>query len=169
MNKKYPPRIVPVSEIPKAVDAPCHRAGDDLIGIFRVCTQLERICTDDDGIGLSAVQIGVPWKLFVANYKDHYKYLVNCEYIPATGEVKSIEGCLSLRTESGALRRFEVKRHEIVVVRGKELVVTDGGLELRDFLKTMTGLYSIVYQHEIDHQFQRERMIDMIGTEIELS
>src|SRR5581483_11853044 len=109
-------------------------------------------------------------KLFIVLHQDkkeyYYKYLLNCEYNGDGEKGKSIEGCLSLRTEEGNLRRFEVRRYPKVTVTGKELVITDNGLELKDLNETLDGLYSIVYQHEIDHQ--NDTLISDIGVEVEL-
>lgn len=160
------PKIVAVADIPRAEDVPT----DNLINVFRVCTQMERVCTDNDGIGLSAVQVGIPWKLFVVLYNDKreslYRYFLNCTYQGSGDKVKSIEGCLSLRGKDGGLRRYEVMRFPIISVTGKELVVTTAGLELKDVNLTLDGLYGIVHQHEIDHH--NGVLISDIGVEVEL-
>jgi peptide deformylase len=168
MKKNQPPlKIVPIEDIPKAGDVPT----ENLIDVFRICTQMEKICTDNDGIGLSAVQVGIPWKLFIVLHDEkkkgyYYKYLLNCEYAGHGDKGKSIEGCLSLRNSEGNLRRFEVSRFPNVIVTGKELAITDKGLELKDLKIALDGLYSIVYQHEIDHQ--NGILISDIGVEVEL-
>lgn len=167
-KKNQPPlKIVPIEDIPKSEDVPT----DNLIDVFRICTQMEKLCTDSDGIGLSAVQVGIPWKLFIVLHEEkktgyYYKYLLNCEYAGSGDKAKSIEGCLSLRNSEGNLRRFEVERFLNVTVSGKELVITDKGLELKDLKTTFAGLYAIVYAHEIDHQ--NGILISDIGTEVEL-
>lgn len=157
------PSIVPVSDIPKGEDVPT----DNLIEVFRVCTQLERICHDKEGVGLSAVQVGIPWKLFVTLHKGrHFRYFLNCDYAGVGEKKKSIEGCLSLRTSDGSLRRFELDRFDTIKLTGQELVVTDKGLELKQLDDTVGGFEAIVCQHEIDHH--RNVLISDIGVEIEL-
>lgn len=155
------PKIVAVSDIPLAQDAPT----DNLIELFRVCTQLERVCQDNHGAGLAAVQVGIPWKLFVVLRDTGYDYFVNCEYDGLGEKKKSIEGCLSLRDEKG-LRRFEVDRYPTIWLKGKKLIVTDAGLELQDVNKVVEGFHAIVCQHEIDHH--RNLLISDIGKEIEI-
>jgi peptide deformylase len=61
MKFNEPLKIVPVVDIPKAKDVPL----ESLMDIFRLCTKMEKICDVNDGIGLSAVQVGVPWNLFI--------------------------------------------------------------------------------------------------------
>lgn len=167
--------IVPLSEIPKAEPVPL----DNPLEVYKVCLQMEKICTAKKGVGLSAPQVGIPWKLFlmlVDPKQQHYRYMVNCEYKPVDGTetVKSIEGCLSLLDEEGQFRRFEVERYQTIDVEGLELRChpdlhfhTHSAVYNLDDEFSQTPL-TIVIQHEIDHQFQRDKMIDKIGTEIEL-
>src|SRR5579859_2513469 len=100
--------IVSVEKIPKGENVPL----DTPLETFKICKKLEKICRDHDGIGLSAVQVGYPLKLFImlvnhGKYKS-FRFFANCEYLPV-GEQKipnSLEGCLSLTK-----RYFEVKDH----------------------------------------------------------
>ena len=164
--KPKPISIVPVTDIPQAVEVPT----DNLLSIFRTVTQMEQLCNAQNGIGLSAVQVGIPWKLFVVQRGTGYEYYVNCEYSGIGEKAKSIEGCLSLKDEQGQLRRFEVDRYAAVLVKGKQLKVTDTpALVLEDVNRVEHDLYAVVFQHEIDHFSGREKMIDVIGIEIELS
>jgi peptide deformylase len=166
MGKTAPLSIVPVKDIPKAVDVPTN----NLLDVFRLITKMEAICTAQNGIGLSAVQVGIPWRLFIVQRGLGYEYYLNCEYNGTGEKMKSVEGCLSLRDSLGNLRRFEVDRYQTVTVKGKRLRISDSpSLVLEDVNMTEKDLYAVVFQHEIDHQFQRERMIDVIGTEIEFS
>lgn len=165
--------IVPLDQIPLAQDVPT----ENVIEIFKVITRLEALLLKKEGIGISAVQAGIPWKLFIVHRqnsigKSPLEYYINCEYTPTESKEKitSIEGCLSLLNINGNSRRFEVQRYLEVLVTGKRLRITDtSDLVLEDFKKTEKGLYAIVFQHEIDHQFQRNKMIDLIGTEIDFS
>jgi peptide deformylase len=155
--------IVSVEDIPLAVETPV----DDLFNLFRVITAMEQICTIQDGIGLSAVQVGIPWKLFIVKRNDEYEYYVNCEYDGIGEKEKSIEGCLSLRDSFGNLRRFEVDRYPSILLKGKQLKVLDSSLILEDVDRLEVDLYSVVFQHEIDHH--RNVLISNIGKEIEFS
>ena len=167
--------IVPVKDIPKASPVPL----DDPLDVYKVCSQMEKVCSEAGGVGLSAVQVGVPWNLFlilVDNKAKHYRYMVNCEYTPVDEDdrVKTIEGCLSLLNEEGEFRRFEVMRYRAVNVEGLELRCSPdlhfhnhSAVYNLDDEHSQTPL-AIVVQHEIDHAYQRDKMIDAIGTEIEL-
>jgi peptide deformylase len=163
MKFKEPINLVPVQDIPKAQDVPL----DNLMDIFRLCNKLEVICEKNNGIGLSAVQVGIPWKLFIIKRNRHYEYYVNCDYEGSGEKLKSLEGCLSIKKENNEYRRFEVERYSLVKITGKQLIVSGTpSLILQDVNTTEKELYSIVFQHEIDHS--RDILISTIGREIEI-
>lgn len=155
--------IVPVDKIPKGENVPI----DDLLGIFRYGVHMQNLCVSLDGIGLSAVQVGIPWNFFVINNEKEGGFFLNCTY-NGIGEKDqdSIEGCLSLRNEQGELRRFSVKRYKKIQVKGQKLVVQQGDPQfiLEEFDREYDGLFSVVFQHEIDHAFGI--LIEDIGEEI---
>lgn len=135
------------------------------VDLFRLANQMESICEQNKGIGLSAVQVGVPWNFFILNRDSKFEYYFDCSYEGNNDLIDSIEGCLSLKNENGTFRRFQVKRHSEVAIKGSRLVESrEGKIILEPFKKKETGLYSIVFQHEIDHSFGI--LISQIGKEI---
>jgi len=154
-------KLVDLKDIPTSTKNPLDHMGP--VDVFKICNQMEKVCRDNNGIGLSAVQIGLPWDMFVINRNESYEYYLNCKYEPSGDLIHSVEGCLSLLDESGSLRRFEVRRHSSVFIKGQRL----NGVEVEDFASTEAGLYSIVFQHEIDHSFGI--FIKDIGKEIYLT
>lgn len=155
--------LVPPDQLPVAVDTPT----DDLMTLFRLAAKMEAVCEREKGIGLSAVQVGIPWKFFIVKRGRSYEYYVNCDYSGSGSKQKSIEGCLSLKTPQGEIRRFEVERYEKAFVKGKRLKFSNApSLLLEDFEELETDLYSVVFQHEIDHSYAK--LISDIGKEIEL-
>ena len=128
-----------------------------------------------NGVGLAAIQIGVPKRIAVAKYgkKDeiHTHYLINPEVVEADGEVIfHNEGCLSF---PGLYRN--TKRYQHFVIKNQ---VIDNG-EFREEKQYFfysndptepgnTGLIAIAVQHEIDHM-NGDLLIDkeeIIGTPI---
>lgn len=160
-------KIVPVEEIP-LVENVQPTPTDNLMELYKVCQKMENLCQAENGIGLSAVQVGIPWKFFVVRNRDgSFERLVDCEYEAVGTEPlqDGLEGCLSLRNAEGRLRNFSVKRHPKVRVTGKKLLI-DPDLSLEDVDLELDGLYSVVYQHEIDHH--RGVLISEIGKEVEI-
>lgn len=98
-----------------------------------------------NGIGLSANQIGLPYRIFIAHVPDPqglYKlYVILNPMIEKSGGKKTSveEGCLSVPGIYG-----EVERHDQIVLRGADR----SGKPLK--IKAW-GLLARVFQHEIDH------------------
>ena len=154
-------KIVPLQEIPKGLDCSC----DHLPELYKLGLLMEVICEKEKGIGLSAVQVGVPLNFFIAKFSNSYRYFVNCKYMPISeNKERCVEGCLSIKKANGEFRHFEVDRFKNVKVQGKELLV-DPILELVDFEFTpIEMLDAAVFQHEIDHASLIT--IDQIGKEV---
>jgi len=152
-------KLVPVDEIPKSVDIK-DVALDDLAEIYKICNKMENVCEAENGIGLSAVQVGIPLKLFVVKADDgskfdnkgEYGYFLNCEYEPQqeSGQIISIEGCLSLRSDSGELRHFQVMRYTDILISGYKL---NKDMKLEEVMDFQIGVseQAVVFQHEIEH------------------
>jgi peptide deformylase len=153
-------KLVPPSSIPKGLDCPL----DDLPELYKLALSMQIICEKENGIGLSAVQVGVPLNFFVVNFHNNYRFFVNCSYDSTNQEKeKYIEGCLSLRTAEGKLRYYEVERFKEIIVKGKELTC-EPNLQIKDIEMSFADFYKVVFQHEIDHQ--NLITIDLIGKEV---
>lgn len=171
--------LVEVQQIPLAkdiVDVPL----DNLIKVYKTCQELQQICERENGIGINATQVGIPWKLFLIKgdgtcpliRKNEYGYFINCNYEDATEEVTdqkqivSIEGCLSIRSLEGQLRFFEVNRFKNIRLYGCKLE-DNFGLKIVEINDTLSyKQQGVVFQHEIDHNFGHDRIISNIGKEI---
>lgn len=148
--------IVPLTSIPlgKEVDI------KNLSSLLQTFSELEKVCKRENGIGLSAVQIGLPLNLFVVKFDYNSKfgpfgkfgYFLNCKYEPIGEDfVKSTEGCLSIR-DNGKLKFFELERHKTIRLIGKRFFVKkDVFLSDIDVILEYNS-EGIVFQHEIDHQ-----------------
>lgn len=171
-------KIVPLDQIPKVdelEDVPL----DEPIKLYKTCKEMEMVCELQQGIGLSAVQVGIPWRLFIIKFDEtstigkpgEYGYFINCEYNGITTEdttedrIVSLEGCLSIRSPDGQLRLFRVERFKQTKITGLRLMEPDLRLEKFDF-DIESGNQGVVFQHEIDHHLGI--LISEIGTEIDI-
>jgi peptide deformylase len=96
------------------------------------------------GVGLSANQVGQPYRLFVANPASdhdprHLVVLLNPELVEGYGLLEIEEGCLSVPSVHERVRRFRR-----VLVRGIDRHGHPLELEGRDLLAR-------ILQHEVDH------------------
>ncbi|NBT57192.1 hypothetical protein EBT16_00250 [bacterium] len=139
----------------------------DLTKLLETAKEMEILCRSEGGMGLAASQVGLPWRLFIywSDYPSEpgvFSCLVDCKYEPAKeNKFFSTEGCLSLPG-----RQFEVQRYDEILVSGKRLKTSSEGVVLEDFKALFSGVLSVVLQHEIDHNYGRERMIDKIGNPV---
>jgi peptide deformylase len=160
--------LVLLSDLPKEiVDCPTV----DLVQIFKICLQMATVCVKENGIGLSAVQVGIPWRLFVIRYKnDEFRFFLNCYYTALTeAKEKSLEGCLSIK-KNGDFRYFMVDRYASIKVEGYELH-TKNGLKLVPLVEEPQEHYRFVFQHEVDHggwDGKPPTLISEIGVEYEV-
>ena len=164
--------IVEIDQIP-SVDQIADVPIEDVPKVYNVCLQMEAICDLSNGIGLSAVQVGVPWKLFIIKSdgsnplvpKNEYGYFANCNYEEATDSerIVSVEGCLSIRSQDGQLRFFQVERSKQIRIYGYKFNKDKMCFEEVD-QKLGAVEQGVVFQHEIDHH--RGSLISDIGKEI---
>jgi peptide deformylase len=139
-------------------------SGEDLVNLLKLGLLMQDLCERQRVIGISAVQVGVPFDFFAVKFPDQYRFFLNCIYEPLDeSKEKSLEACLSLRTLAGELRFFEVDRHSNVKIKGKELT-HEHELKIVDFELTPDEFFKIVFQHEIDHS--QQILISQIGKEI---
>ena len=147
----------------KQISEPIISPPDDLVKIYEVVLLMADLCGLAGGVGLAAIQVGLPWKMFIVLNKEiGVECFLNCEYIPEEDEkALSVEGCLSIRNSSKELRFFEINRFKSVRLKGEKL---DKNLKRIPVDQILTGFDAIVVQHEIDHALKI--LISDIGKEI---
>ena len=99
---------------------------------------------NEEGIGLSANQVGKDLRFFIANfslYKDDMakKVFINPEILESEGETQDEEGCLSLPDI-----QVKVKRADRIKVKYRDI-------DFVEHVGEYTGYLSRVIQHETDH------------------
>ncbi len=127
----------------REVSAPVDLA--ELFAITSLAKQMALIIHQHEALGLSAVQVGIPTRLFVARPKstDHDVFVCINPVIAwrSHGQSWDKEGCLSL---DAGIPRIRVKRHD-----GVRLDFTD--IHGQPQSKKCAGLLARVFQHEMDH------------------
>ena len=92
------------------------------------------------GVGIAAPQVGVSWRVFVADSPDGPVALVNPVITKRSWKtVKDEEGCLSLPGQWGKVKRSKTVTVEALSAEGQPVKFT-----ARDF-------FARVIQHESDH------------------
>ena len=110
--------------------------------LYQIFNQMKEILEKAGGVGLAAPQVGLLYRLFIAdlNLDNKIKIFINPEIINYSKETEVLEeGCLSLPGLWG------------LVERPKSITVVYRDLEGRKIKKKYSGLASRIIQHEIDH------------------
>lgn len=109
-----------------------------------IAEMFERMYSDQ-GIGLAANQVDLPYRLFVINVKGdpaeegEAKVFINPVITRKSGSAEAQEGCLSFPDIWAPVRRPE------------KIMVTAYGIDGQEFCYEMDGLYARAVQHELDH------------------
>lgn len=102
--------------------------------------EMRKVMHLDGGIGLSANQVNLPWRMFIVEYNNKLSAFFNPE-ITKVSEKKTTmeEGCLSIPKIFIPVERFERVTLEAVDQNGKKVKVK------------AVGVLARIFQHEIDH------------------
>lgn len=120
-------------------------AREDKRELRELVKKMRRIMREANGIGLSANQIGIAKRLFVAELPDahgriKFYAIANPEIVKESSEkVAEEEGCLSVPEQFGQVERFYRVTLSGQNISGKKLKIKAWGLLAR------------VFQHETDH------------------
>lgn len=91
------------------------------------------------GVGISAIQIGVPKRVCVIKYNNELYTLINPIITRKKGETVFEEGCLSAPEKKKQVKRAQKVWCNYIDDNGKEREIANG------------GLCSVIIQHELDH------------------
>jgi peptide deformylase len=118
-------------------------------------TQLESALEKtSNGVGLAAIQLGIPKKVGVIKRSDKCLYLINAEIIDKSEEfVYYNEGCLSYEGVFLNTKRYKqiTVKHNIIVNDKFEEEVFVAYFSLDEKEIGNDGIIAIAIQHEIDH------------------
>lgn len=108
-------------------------------GVRRVLDNMRETMYAFDGVGLAAIQIGVPKRMIVIEAEEQFMELINPVITSRDGEQKASEGCLSVPGTVGLVNRAQKVTVQALNREGEEFTV-----EAEDLLAR-------ILQHEIDH------------------
>lgn len=111
----------------------------------QIVAEMFELMYSNQGIGLAANQVDLPYRLFVMNVKGdpseegEAKVFLNPVVTHKSGSAEAQEGCLSFPDIWAPVRRPE------------KIVVSAYGIDGEEFSYEMDGLYARAVQHEVDH------------------
>ena len=129
-----------INKIPPILREKSKRVEKITSEILELANQMAKIMKENKGIGISAIQVGVPIRLIVINNCDQDFFFINPEIKRVSRrEIVYSEGCLSFPDIFE-----EISRPEKVTVRARNLDWEDIEIEAE-------GLMARCLEHEIDH------------------
>jgi len=101
---------------------------------------MRKLMKVSQGVGLSANQAGLDWRMFVAEYRNKFYVMFNPVITKKSEETSTLEeGCLSVPEEYVEIERSEIITIEALDRKGKKV-------KIRAF-----GILARIFQHETDH------------------
>jgi peptide deformylase len=104
-----------------------------------LASTLVETCKKNHGLGLSANQCGLPYRVFVMGANDDFIACFNPKIISAEGETHMAEGCLT----------FPLL--ELKITRPKKITVEYQDWNGEKHTTTFEGLTARIFLHELDH------------------
>ena len=150
-QKWLPLKLVSVSEIPH----PTHMVDTGSFASAELAALIQNmiaVCKKERGVGLAAVQCGIPLNIFVASADSlNFRCFFDVDYESDEEKQDSLESCLSLYDKNRKLRRFMVKRFGNARFHGKELFFNNSPASVAEINEDLSGLFAVVCQNEADH------------------
>lgn len=124
------------------LQTPCEPITEVTEDIRALAANMLETMYDAKGIGLAAPQVGVSKRILVMDCspdKNQPIVLINPEITVSKGSISFTEGCLSF---PGV--QYNTKRASYIRLRFE-------GLDGEGSQATLTGLWAVCFQHELDH------------------
>lgn len=111
---------------------------------------------DANGVGLAAPQIGILKRIVVIDIGEGLIELINPEIVAVEGNVKDIEGCLSVPGKCGYVVRPETVTVSALDRNGEKVVITGKGLLAKAFCHELDHLDGIVFVDKVTEYVELE-------------
>lgn len=98
-----------------------------------------KIMFENNGIGLSAIQIGVKKRIFIMGNEQNLVACINPKIIEFSGEIRDTEGCLSF------------PNLWLNVTRAEKIKVSYQDIRSETIERELEALQARIFQHEYDH------------------
>jgi len=107
--------------------------------LWQLLDDMKETLKKENGAGLAAVQVGVLKRLFIVDVNNLYLECVNPEIVSFSGSQEQEEGCLSVSSCTGI-----VKRPNLITVKAYDRFCNEFTISGTDYL-------AIALSHENDH------------------
>ena len=133
----------------REISKPVTKIDSKILKLIRDLKETLAIQKNPEGVGLAAPQIGKRLRIFVANYKELNRIVINPEILKSKSPITNyqspksrqeiLEGCLSLSNYYAPLKRINLVKIKYLNEEGKEVT------------EEFKGFNAQIVLHEIDH------------------
>lgn len=148
----------------RAKSRPVKKVDKKILKLIQDLKDTLRVQKDPEGVGLAAPQIGKNLQVFICNYKNFNKVVINPKIIGVTQmskkekEKKSkreiLEGCLSLPYYYGPLKRAKQIKVEYMKENGEKVTEEFNGFDAQIILHEIDHLNGVLF---IDHLLKEKK------------
>ena len=125
--------------------------------LWELLEDMKETMFKNDGCGLAAVQVGILRRVVVLDVNHMKIELINPEIIDSFGECVEREGCLSVKGETGFVKRPEEVTVKALDRYGNEFVITGTGLLARAFCHEIDHLDGILYTDKVIKDYKQKK------------
>lgn len=135
-----------------------------VLGVIRDLKDTLSVQKEPEGVGLAAPQIGKSLRIFVADYKNFQRVVINPEIIKIENfktkkekkkpKKEILEGCLSLPFYYGPLKRADIVTLKYLNEKGETVTETFEGFDAQIILHEVDHLNGILF---VDHILEEKK------------
>lgn len=135
-----------------------------VLGVIRDLKDTLSVQKEPEGVGLAAPQIGKSLRIFVADYKNFQRVVINPEIIKIENlktkkekkkpKKEILEGCLSLPFYYGPLKRADLVTLKYLNEKGDAVTETFEGFDAQIILHEVDHLNGILF---VDHILEEKK------------
>lgn len=126
--------------------------------LWELLDDMRETMTKNDGCGLAGVQVGVLRRVVVLDVNHMKIELINPVIVDSFGEQIEREGCLSVKGESGYVKRPEEVTVQACDRFGNEFVITGVDLLARALCHEIDHLDGILYIDKVIKDYKEKKV-----------
>lgn len=127
----------------KKLRAQSHEWNGSLKQLEEILDKMHTVMKEHNGVGISAIQVGLPYRIFLAGHIDQPEIVMNPKILDKSAYMKGDwEGCLSLPDTMVKVKRAKNITLEYTSIREGKFV---------KIKRKFTDFDARVVQHELDH------------------
>ncbi len=110
-----------------------------------------------DGAGLAAPQVGVLKRVVVIDVGNGLIELINPEIVDVQGSITDVEGCLSVPSKWGTVKRPQKVTVKALNRNGEQITLTGEGMLAKAFCHELDHLDGVLFVDKVEEYIELEQ------------